>query len=494
MSLARAVAWNTAVQVGGRAVGLIASIAFNALLVRHLGIATYGQFVAASTYVGMFMILGEAGLYLVAVRRAMQEPERREQILGTAFGLRLLWTLLPLSLAYVVAQLIPEEHFPNYDRTVKTAIAILALNEYLRLICQFLTAVFRMHLRMELAVIGEVGSRVVALVGIVVVANRGGGLLSAAGALVAANGLNLLYQWAMSRRLERFRPQLHRTLAREIAREAIVVAGVLIMSLLRTQVGVFLLSLLRPAEDVGIYGVAIKVHEVVITFPAMFSAVLFPVLSRLASEDHAKLRRIFQRSFDVMALAGVGLAVTLMVVAPQFARILGEPRATTPMRLLATTLPTVFVSMSFAQLVLAVGRHAVLLRLYTVLATATFVANMLLIPHFSYRTIPIVSIAIEAFLLLGLALYWTRWRGLTLRLRAVWCVPIGAVVCVTIIGGAHTWLEPAAATIPQRLLIAALAGAVTLGVYVAIVTRLRLVEPEVLRALLPGKRQATPTT
>lgn len=487
MSLGRAVAWNTVVQVGGRAVGLVASIAFNAILVRHLGIATFGQFVAASTYVGVFMILGESGLYLVSVRRAMQEPERRASILGTALGLRLLWSIVPLTIAFVVAQLIPEERFPVYDRAVKLTIGILAFNEYLRLVCQFLTAVFRMHLRMELAVIGEVGSRVVALLGIVLIARQGGGLLSVALAFVCANGANLAYQWILSQRLERFRPQLDGALVREIIREAVVTAGVLILSLLRTQVGTLLLSLLAAAEALGIYGVATKVHEVMITFPAMFSAILFPVLSRLASEDEPRLRRLFQRTFDVMLLAGAGVSMTVFVLAHQFASILGEPRAAAPMRLLTLGLPAVFLAMTYAHLVLATAGQALLLRLYTLLTAVSLTINLLLIPRFSYWCVAATSVGIELIVLVVLAFYWWRVRGLRLSLRVGWCVPVAAALAAVLLTLGRRWLHAADADLGERLVVTALGGVSTLGVYFLVVQRLRLVDPDVLRALIPGR-------
>lgn len=486
MSLARAVAWNTTVQIGGRAVGLLASIAFNAILVRHLGIATYGQFVAASAYVGLFMILGESGLYMVAVRRAMQEPERRAQVLGNALALRLLWTIVPLSIAFGLAQVIPEERFHVYDRNVKLTIGILALNEYARLLSQFLTAVFRMHLRMELSVLGEVGSRVLVLLGILLVADRGGGMRSVAIALVVANAANLAYQWLMSQRLERFRPQLQSEVVKKLLGEAVVVAGVLVMSMLRTQIGVLLLSLQRASEDVGIYGVATKVHDVVITFPGMFAAILFPLLSRLASEDHARLGRFFQRTFDVMMLAGVGLSLTVVVLAPQFAAILGEPRAAAPMRLLALAYPSIFLGMTYAHLVLALGRQAMLLRLYTLLAVVTVVINALLIPRYSYWSVAAVSVGMETLVLFSLATYSTRVRRPP-RMRSLWCAPVALLLGAVLMGAAGRWLVPVTASIPHRLLIVAIGGSVTLGAYLAVVTASNIVAPDVLRAVLPER-------
>ncbi len=486
MSLARAVAWNSLVQVGGRLFGLVASVTFNAILIRHLGIATFGQFTAASVYVGLFMILGESGLYLVSVRKAMQEPEQRGRILSTALGLRLLWTIFPLGLAFVVAQWIPAQRFPTYQPVVKLTIGILAFNEYIRLLSQFLTAIFRMHLRMDLAVIGEAGSRLVALAGILWVAQSGGGLIAVGLVFTLANAANLGYAWIVARRLETFRPQLHRPIVGSLLRESIVVAGVLVLSLLRVQVGTLLLSLLRPAEDVGIYGVASKVHEVVVTFPGLFIALLYPLLSRLASENADKLRQTFQRTFDVMFLAGVAAALEILLLAPQIAAILGESRATAPMRVLALSLPSIFLGMSFSHLLLAEARQGLILRFYALLAGISLVSNAVLVPHFSYMAVAMTCVVMETCVVLCLATYvaWRRhWR---LNLRVLWALPLAFVIGIVVHEIGNRMLPSTNPTLLARIVFALGAGGATILLFAGAAWRFGLVDSGFIRSLRGG--------
>jgi O-antigen/teichoic acid export membrane protein len=496
LSLARAVAWNSVVQVGGRAVGLTASLTFNAILIRHLGIATFGQFTAAAVYVGFFMILGESGLYLVSVRRAMQEPEQRARILGTALGLRLLWTLVPLGLAFLAAQFIPTDRFPTYQPEVKLTIGILALNEYLRLLCQFLTAVFRMHLRMDLAVLGEVGSRLVALGGILLLARTGGGLLAVGFAFLVANGANLAYAWVMARRLESFRPQLERSLASGILRESVVVAGVLILSLLRVQIGTLLLSLLRTAEEVGIYGVATKVHEVLVTFPGLLIALLYPVLSKLFTEGMERLRRTFQRTFDTMLLVGLNVSVLVLVLAPHMAAILGEPRATIPMRVLALALPSVFLGMSFSHLVLAEGRQGLILRLYLLFAVAALLGNVLLIPRFSYLAVATLTVVMETGVLVSLAVYWLVVRGLSLQLRSLWGLPLASLVAL-LFHGLDRLLLPGDLGLAGQIVTLGVGGILISATFLGSALGLGFLEAAWVRGLLPvrlgGRDSANPS-
>lgn len=494
MSLARAVAWNTAVQVGGRAVGLLASMALTALLTRHLGLATYGQYVAAATYVSLFTVLGDAGLYLVTVRRAAQEVERRSAILGNALGLRLLLALVTLALAVVVAQFIPTARFPTYVPAVKAAVCVLALNAYITLQSQFLIAVFRLHLRMDLAVVGEVLARVVTLGCVGLAIAFGGGLLAVVIAISAGTAANFVYAWIVGRRFETFRPQFDVQLWRELMAESAVLAVVTMLGLIHFKVDTLMLSILQPPQDVGIYGVAYKVHEVLITFPGLFVGLLFPVFSRLASENPQRLRRVFQRAFDVLLLSAVGAALLVYVLAPAMSSILGAPQAASPMRILVFALPPVFVGLGFTHLLLAEGRQRGLVALYAFLVVVNVGCNWVFIQRYSYRGAAAVTVATESLSVVCLCGYWLGRRRWKLELRSLWGVPLAIGLGAALDAAASRWMPVAGRGVTAQVLGMAIGACVALALYLGAVLGLRLLPPAAVRALLPGGRPAADDT
>lgn len=488
MSLTRTVAWNTVVQVAGRAVGLLASMAVTALLTRHLGLAQYGQMVTASTYVGLFSILGDAGLYLAIVRRAAQEPERRSQILGAGFGLRLLLAAVPMIVAYLLIQVVPADRFPTYAPTVKLAVAVFAVNTYITLLNQLLIAVFRLHLRMDLAAGGEFLSRVVSLGAVLLVVHTHGGLIAACIALSTGPAANFLYAWVVTRRFERFVPHLDWGISRELLGESLVLTMVTLLGLIHFKVDTLLLSVLRTPVDVGIYGVAYKLHEVLITFPGLFVGLLFPVFSRLAANDPPRLQQVFQRTFEVLLLTSVGAAVVVFVAAPPLAAVLGAPEAAHAMRILAFALPPVFVSLGFTHLLLAESRQDWLVRLYVVLVAVNIVANVAAIRAWSYRGAAAVTVATESLALASLAVYWLGRRRWRLELRSLICVPLAVVLGAAGCAVGHLLAPDDAA---GRILELALRGGATAAAYAGCVLALRLVPLETLRALRrPGANGA----
>ena len=484
MSLTRAVAWNTAIQVVGRLVGLAVSVALTAILTRHLGLADYGQFVAASGYVALFTVLGDAGIYLVAVRRAAQEPERRAELLGTALGLRLVLAFVPLLLAFVFVQFVPTQRFPTYALTLRLVVAILAVNGYITLLNQFLTAVFRLHLRMDLAVIGEMLARLVtlAVIGLVVLLHAG--LVAAAAAFTAGTLANFIYAWNVGRRFETFRPQLDRRLSGEMLRESVVMTAVTLLGLLHFKVDTLLLWALRPPLDVGIYGVAYKAHEVLVTFPGLFVGLLFPVFSRLAREDPMRLRQVFQRTFDVLVTTSLGAALLVFVLAPDLAALLGGAAASRPMRILAFALPPVFVSLGFTHLLLAESRQRWLVPFYLVLVAANVGGNLVAIQRWSYMGAAGVTVATEGLAVVLLAGYWVQRRRMPLGPRSLLAVPLAAGLAA--LGAAIFAAVPPAAGVPALVARLAVGSTLALGLYAAGVLVLGILPASTLRSLWPG--------
>jgi O-antigen/teichoic acid export membrane protein len=485
MSLTRLVAWNTLVQIGGRLIGLLASIAFTALLTRHLGLATFGKMVAASTYVALFVILGDAGLYLVTVRRAAQDSERRATILGTSFVLRMLLPVLPLSIACLLVRWVPAARFSQWEDALFAAVVLLAVNAYFTLFGQFYIAIFRLHLRLDLAVAGEFASRIVMLLATLAVVAFDGGLLAAIGAMMLGTLTQFIYGWFVTRRFEPFRLQLDLSLAKSMLMESIPLAVVTLLGLVHFKIDTLLLSMLQPAHDVGVYGVAYKVHEVIIGFPGLFVGLLFPLFSRLAQQDPARLRLVFQRTFDVLALASVGVALMRYVAAPRLALILGAEMAARPMRILALALPPIFLSLGFTHLLLAEARQRWLVPLYIVLVVVNVVANLIFIRTYSYLGAAAVTVGTETLslvILMAVRIGRQRWR---VGFRSLWGVPM-AIVIAWMLHGVTPAGTPGTRFGIHVIALAGIALA-ALALYVGGVLGFRILPLAVLRALLPQR-------
>ena len=85
---------NTSWLLGERIFRMGVSLFVGIYVVRYLGPERFGLLSYANSFVGIFVALATLGLDEVVVRELVKSPERRENILGTSFLLKLIGTLL----------------------------------------------------------------------------------------------------------------------------------------------------------------------------------------------------------------------------------------------------------------------------------------------------------------------------------------------------------------------------------------------------------------
>jgi O-antigen/teichoic acid export membrane protein len=340
---------------------------------------------------------------------------------------------------------------------------------------------------MDLAVASELLARLVALGAVALVTVSGGGLLAACAAVTAGTAAQFVFSLGLSRRFERFRPRLEAALARDMLRESGVISIVTLLGLVHFKVDTLLLSVLRSAADVGIYGVAYKVHEVLITFPGLFVGLLYPVFARLTREDPVRLVKVFQRAFDVLLVTSLGAALLVFVLAPDLSAVLGAPQASTAMRILALALPPVFLGLGLTHLLLAEARQRWLVPLYAFLAIANIGLNAIVIPRWSYDGAAAVTVATESLALVCLLGYWVGRRRLNVASRSLLAVPIAAGIACLAHWSRRTWMPEPTFDVVAAILRMIGFGIGASGIYAALVLVSGALPVATVRAVLPAR-------
>src|ERR671917_2434591 len=106
-STRRLVASNTAVQVAGKVVMLGMGLVSIAVITRYLGPDDYGRYTLALTYMQLFAVLADVGLFTIVVREISRDPERTERLVGNTLTLRLLLAAVAIALAALISLLLP---------------------------------------------------------------------------------------------------------------------------------------------------------------------------------------------------------------------------------------------------------------------------------------------------------------------------------------------------------------------------------------------------
>ena len=96
---------NTSWLLGERILRMAVSLFVGIYVARYLGPENYGLLSYANSFVGIFVALATLGLDDIVVRELVKNPEKREELLGTSFLLKivgavLMWLIIILTVTF----------------------------------------------------------------------------------------------------------------------------------------------------------------------------------------------------------------------------------------------------------------------------------------------------------------------------------------------------------------------------------------------------------
>ena len=343
---------NLTIQSIAEAVALACGLASSILLSRHLGVAGFGAFNYAFAFMYFFLTLNDPGMNTVVVREISRAPARAAQLLGSLLTLRLTLAVGVLAAAWLTIRVWP------MDPALRVPLMLFALILPLNAL-NVPALVFQTSMRFELAAAALITNRVLGLVFMLVMIAAGGGVTAMLGALLAAEICGLAVTWMLAGRLVRLQWVVDRAIWRTVLRGAVPLAVSLVLVAIINRVDFIMLERLASLDAVGLYGAAYRVTSLIEKFPLLVMGTLYPIMSRLAVKDIARLRQVYQGA--LWRFAGLGLFLGMLVIAGApgiLATLFGEPfRAAAPaLRWLVVSTMCLYLAMTGGNLLIAVGR------------------------------------------------------------------------------------------------------------------------------------------
>jgi O-antigen/teichoic acid export membrane protein len=170
-----------------------------------------------------------------------------------------------------------------------------------------------------------------------------------------------------------------------------------------------LLSVLQNTEAVGIYNGAYKIIENLVFFPAMVIGLVFPLFSRHIFEEHHVFREYADKTFKVFSVLVVPLLIGTLFFAKDLVTLMGGDdfaKSAGVLRILIFALAAMFFGQWSNAILLAGNLQRKMLKILVVCAAVNVVANIVVIPVYSYYGAAVISViteilvvAIGAFLL-----------------------------------------------------------------------------------------------
>jgi len=382
MTLSSKVAYNTIIQIIGKAIATILGLAAIAIMARYLREIGFGQYTTIITFLSFFGIIADFGLTLVTSQMISQPGNNQATLLNNLFSLRLISAIFFLGLAPLVVLFFP------YEPIIKLGVAITVLSFFFTALNQILVGFFQKNLTMTVVATAEVVSRIILLGGVIIAAYLNLGLLSIMIATVTASLVSSIMHYWFSRRFIKIGWQIDLTVWREIIKKSWPLGLTIFFNLIYLRADIFILSLLKSQADVGLYGATYKIIDVLTTLPFMFAGLILPILTlEWANKNFIKFNQVLQKSFDAMIILALPLIVGAQLTAkPLMILIAGKDFAQSGdiLKILILAIGFIFIGCLFAHAVIALDKQKNIIGAYIFTALTSLAGYLIFIPRFSY--------------------------------------------------------------------------------------------------------------
>lgn len=412
MSHARALAWNTGVQLIGKVISTIFGIFVVGLLTRLLGQDGFGLYTAANAYLQIFALILDLGInvtFSALLGEHAEDEAFEKRCVSALFTLRLLMAIVVLILAPLIWFLLyPAEH------TLLFAILALNASVFFPAINQILIGLAQRHLRMHIPAIGEVIGRAALLGGLFIGASHGWGLISLLWLVSIGSFLNFLFCLAFIQPRGRIFLRWDPIFWKETLIRSWPIGISIAFNLIYFKADTFVLSRVRSLAEVGIYGAAYRVLEILITVPFMYAGILLPILSQIwGKQDRTKFGNYLGRSIEIMLYLACPMIVGTWALGPAIMHVVSGPEFITSgevLRVLVIAIGIIYVNTVTAHAIVALKIQRQMLPVYIIVAILTLAGYLIFIPRYGMWAAAWLTVASEAGVLLG---SWTRTKRLS---------------------------------------------------------------------------------
>ncbi len=164
-----------------------------------------------------------------------------------------------------------------------------------------------------------------------------------------------------------------------LLRRSLVLGLILIASVIASKIDTVLLGVFRLSGEVGEYGFAYRIFDVILVLPVFVMNVIYPLSLRESAKSHEPT--LISQTTKYLALTGVFVASVVWFAVPYLNLVKpGLTISISVLRILALTLPFFYMTAPLMWGLIGKKRDLVVLGVYLAAALLNFVLNFLFIP------------------------------------------------------------------------------------------------------------------
>ena len=299
---------NTAWGFAGRISSMAVSFFVVVYVIRFLGPSQYGLLSYAISFVGMFGILASLGLDSILYRDLVKYPEKRDQILGTAFYLKTSGAVVSIIFTLSASYFLGDDFYTSFIIFLISAPLIFqsfnVISSYFQSLVQaklpilviFSTNLFLSFLKIILVILGA-GLSYFAFVYLL------------EGVLLAI-GFIFIYRRA---KLSLFNWKFDSKLAKDLLKNSWPLAFASVFTIIYTRIDQVLIKHMMDQSAVGVYDVGVRISEIWHFVPAIVVASLFPAIINAKKVSDGLYKTRLSKLYSLMIYSSLIIIIPLFI-------------------------------------------------------------------------------------------------------------------------------------------------------------------------------------
>jgi len=378
----RKIAHNTIIQIIGKTANVLIGVLAISYLTRYLSPAGFGQYTTVLTFLQIFGIFLDFGLYLVLLQEIGKNEDKKDFIFSNILTLRIISGFSFFIIAPAIALFFP------YPVIVKFGIALTSLAFFLNSLIQVYAAVFQKEMKMHKVVLAETIGKILFLVFIILAITFNGNLLI----VLIANNINSIVFFIilafLAKKYIKYKWQLDWKYTQKIIRLSWPIGLTVALNLIYFKADTLILSIFHPASHVGYYGAPYKILEVITTLPHLILGLILPILAGYwVQNKKEEFKKVFQSMFDFFIVLGALIIILFTTQAEGIINFIAGSEYSVSVKILKILIwpaTIIFFGNLFNYGIIAVEKQKRTIKYFLITALVSITGYFIFIPKFSY--------------------------------------------------------------------------------------------------------------
>lgn len=360
------------------------------LLARYLGVDNYGILGFAVSITGILGVIDDLGISTYIVRQISTDYESAPKYLGNTIPLKALFGGIKLILTFIILVLLNVNQFTIFITLLFSIETILI--SYVNT----LYGSFQAFEKGKYQGIGIILMNTTTLIFILISIFADLGLEGVTFAYILANLINLIYAYyVLNKHIVKPKYEFDWDFCKKVTLLSIPFAVTGILYSIYYSIDIVMLTNMVGDYATGIYNATYKLISVLNLFYSVYTAVIFPVMSKLFKNDKKLLIISYEKSIKYLMLIIIPIAIGTMFYSLDIIQLIyghKYDQAASVLSILIWTVCLLFISGASNNLLNASHREVTVTKIYAIAAVFNVVLNFFMIPHFSYNGAAITTV------------------------------------------------------------------------------------------------------